>query len=84
MPSSEDLPRFLRDAEFAQCLSNIDYVIWLSKQGYFSDAQFVEYLRYLTYLKCPQYACHLTYTTGVDMIDVLLVGSFPFRFIPTY
>lgn len=58
--------RLLNDAEFAQvgghlgrdnnrifsqCLLNVDYVMWLASEGYFQDEAFLNYLKYLEYLR---------------------------------
>ena len=68
-PSEEH--RFLMDAEFAQSLCNIDYVLWLSKQGYFEKKEFVNYISHLKYLASPKYAMHLTYPRCVEMLEIL-------------
>ena len=63
--------RFLKDAEFVQALSNVDYVIWLSKQGFFEQESFLNYLEYLMYLKEPVFAIHLTYIRGIEILEFL-------------
>ena len=65
---SEEI-RFFQDAEFVQALSNIDYVLWIAKQGYFDQHAFMNYLEYLTYFKLPEYAIHLTYMRGIEVLD---------------
>jgi mediator of RNA polymerase II transcription subunit 31 len=63
--------RFFKDAEFVQSLANIDYVVWLSKQGYFDQSAFVNYLEYLMYFREPEYAIHLSYTRGLEVLELL-------------
>jgi mediator of RNA polymerase II transcription subunit 31 len=68
--NSEQL-RFLQDIEFAQSLANIDYVLWLAKQGYFEQPSFLNYLDYLEYLSDPEYAIHLIYPRGIEILSFL-------------
>jgi mediator of RNA polymerase II transcription subunit 31 len=70
--SGSDEFRFFQEAEFVQSLSNIDYVTWLAKQGYFEDAAFLNFLQYLQYFQLPEYAVHLTYHRGVEVLGLLL------------
>lgn len=70
--SNSDEFRFLQDAEFLQALSNIDYVLWLSKQGFFAKQEFLNYLMYLQYLSLPEYIIHLSYPRGIQVLDLLL------------
>ena len=63
--------RFFQDAEFAQSLSNIDYVLWLAKQGYFGQRSFLNYLDYLEYLTNPEYAIHLVYSRGLEVLNFI-------------
>ena len=70
MSNAEEF-RFLQDAEFVQALSNIDYVLWLSKQGFFDRTDFLNYLIYLEYLALPEYVVHLTYPRGMQILDLL-------------
>jgi len=71
MSNSEEL-RFFVEAEFVQALANIDYVVWLAKQGYFADTSFLNFLKYLEYFNLPEYARHLTYHRGVEVLTLLL------------
>jgi mediator of RNA polymerase II transcription subunit 31 len=71
MSNSEEL-RFFVEAEFVQALANIDYVVWLAKQDYFEDEAFLNFLKYLEYLRLPEYAIHLTYHRGVEVLSLLL------------
>jgi mediator of RNA polymerase II transcription subunit 31 len=71
MSNSEEL-RFFVEAEFVQALANIDYVVWLAKQGYFEDSAFLNFLQYLEYFKLSEYAMHLTYHRGVEVLSLLL------------
>jgi mediator of RNA polymerase II transcription subunit 31 len=71
MSTSEEF-RFFQEAEFVQSLSNIDYVTWLAKQGYLDDPAFVNFLQYLQYFEFPEYAVHLTYHRGVEVLRLLL------------
>ena len=72
MSSSSEEFRFFQEAEFVQSLANIDYVVWLSKQGYFEEVAFLNFLKYLEYLEIPQYAIHLTYHRGLEVLALLL------------
>ena len=71
MSNSEEL-RFFVEAEFVQALANIDYVVWLAKEGYFEDTSFLNFLKYLEYFTLPEYARHLTYHRGVEVLVLLL------------
>ena len=71
MSNSEEL-RFFVETEFVQALTNIDYVVWLAKQDYFEDEAFLNFLKYLEYFQLPEYAIHLTYHRGVDVLGLLL------------
>lgn len=64
--------RFFQEAEFVQCLANIDYVLHLSKTGYFEKSEFIHFLAYLQYFQLPEYAIHLTYARGVQVLALLL------------
>lgn len=68
---SSDEYRFLLDAEFAQALCNVDYVLWLAKQGFFDKQEFINYLNHLQYLALPEYAMHLTYPRCIEMLEIL-------------
>ena len=70
MSNAEEF-RFLQDAEFAQALLNVDYVLWLTKQGFFEKKEFLNYLRHLEYLSLPEYAVHLTYPRAIQMLELL-------------
>ena len=71
MSTSEEF-RFFQEAEFVQCLANIDYVVFLSKNGYFDKPEFLNFLTYLQYFELPEYAVHLTYPKGVQVLSLLL------------
>jgi mediator of RNA polymerase II transcription subunit 31 len=71
MLNSDEL-RFFVEAEFVQALANIDYVVWLAKQGYFEDPAFLNFLKYLEYMNLPEYARHLTYHRGGEVLTLLL------------
>lgn len=64
--------RFFQEAEFVQCLANVDYVLWLSKQGFFQKPEFINFLEYLQYFALPEYSIHLTYGKGVQILSLLL------------
>lgn len=70
--STSDEFRFFQEAEFVQCLANIDYVVYLSKNGYFENLEFLNFLTYLQYFQLPEYAIHLTYNKGVEVLSLLL------------
>ncbi|KAF4716464.1 Mediator of RNA polymerase II transcription subunit 31 [Perkinsus olseni] len=67
--------RLLNDAEFAQCLLNVDYVMWLASEGYFEDEAFLNYLKYLEYLRGAPYFHLLVYPSSMDMIRILRCPS---------
>lgn len=71
MSGKEEELRFFQDAEFAQALANIDYVLWLAKQGYFGQEAFINYLKYLEYLAEPEYAVHLCFPRGLEILQLL-------------
>ncbi|RYH20683.1 hypothetical protein EON65_22710 [archaeon] len=70
--------QFYVDLEFVQNLCSARYLQHLALQGYLDDPQFLEYLRYLTYWKEPQYAKFLIFPQCLEFLDVL-INSDPFR-----
>jgi mediator of RNA polymerase II transcription subunit 31 len=71
MNSRTEELRFFQDAEFTQALGNIDYVLWLAKQGYFDDSSFLNYLSYLGYMSQPEYAIHMCFPRGLEVLALL-------------
>ena len=53
MSGQEDARRFQMDLEFVQSLANAKYLFVLAthKENYFTNEQFIEYLKYLLYWK---------------------------------
>ena len=67
----ENARRFRSELEFVQSLANPHYCHWLSQQGYFKDTAFINYLKYLSYWKKPEYAKYLDYPQSLAMLDML-------------
>ncbi|CAO1381093.1 unnamed protein product [Diamesa serratosioi] len=63
--------RFQTELEFVQCLANPNYLHFLAQRGYFKDAGFVNYLKYLLYWKKPEYAKYLKYPMCLYFLDLL-------------
>ncbi|KAF4663729.1 Mediator of RNA polymerase II transcription subunit 31 [Perkinsus olseni] len=57
------------------CLLNVDYVMWLASEGYFEDEAFLNYLKYLEYLREAPYFHLLVYPSSMDMIRILRCPS---------
>ncbi|KAH7649019.1 SOH1 family [Cryptosporidium bovis] len=68
--------RFMFELEFVQCLSNPDYLQWLSKEGYFEDKSFVRYLKYLLYWSEFPYVKYISYPYCIRMLRLLQDESF--------
>ncbi|KAF7458700.1 mediator of RNA polymerase II transcription subunit 31 [Cryptosporidium felis] len=68
--------RFILELEFVQCLSNPDYLQWLSKEGYFDDESFVNYLKYLLYWCKPPYVKYISYPHCIKMLRLLQSEDF--------
>ena len=67
----ENARRFRSELEFVQSLANPHYCHWLSQQGYFKDTAFINYLKYLSYWKKPEYAKYLDYPQSLAMLDTV-------------
>lgn len=63
---------FERDAEFIQLLCNPEYIRWLHSQNYFTNAEFIDYLRYLRYYHDYKYLRFLIYPQAVVILEILL------------
>ncbi|KAH8741409.1 SOH1 family protein [Cryptosporidium ryanae] len=63
--------RFMFELEFVQCLSNPDYLQWLSKEGYFEDKSFIRYLKYLLYWSEFPYNKYISYPYCIRMLRLL-------------
>uniref|UniRef100_A0A182MA23 Mediator of RNA polymerase II transcription subunit 31 n=1 Tax=Anopheles culicifacies TaxID=139723 RepID=A0A182MA23_9DIPT len=66
--------RFQVELEFVQCLANPNYLH--SQRGYFKDAAFVNYLKYLLYWKEPEYAKYLKFPMCLYFLDLLQYEHF--------
>jgi mediator of RNA polymerase II transcription subunit 31 len=71
-PSGEvNDPRFIRELEFVQCLSNPDYLDYLVKQHFFADPAFINYLKYLLYWTTPAYSKYLRFPQCLHFLRLL-------------
>ncbi|KAJ1963042.1 suppressor of hpr1 [Dipsacomyces acuminosporus] len=68
--------RFEVELEFVQCLANPWYIHFLAQQGYFDQAAFINYLRYLKYWQKPEYAKFVVYPNALTFLDLLQYKSF--------
>ena len=71
--------RFQIEIEFIQCLCNPRYLNFLAQQGYFKDAEFLNYLEYLKYWKSSKYSKYLLYPQCLFFIDQLQNQEFRSR-----
>ena len=69
--NSNELLRLVQDIEFIQLLTNPNYLHYLFNNGYFQDSQFIQYLRYLCYLKNPKFKRFITYSRCFIILDLL-------------
>ncbi|KAH3687403.1 hypothetical protein WICPIJ_001616 [Wickerhamomyces pijperi] len=60
------------ELEFIQSLANLQYVNYLAQNRHLEDPKFINYLRYLTYWKKPEYSRHLVYPNCLHILDLLL------------
>nr|CAG4650645.1 EOG090X0JFZ [Sida crystallina] len=71
--------RFQVELEFVQCLANPNYLHFLAQRGYFKDAAFINYLKYLLYWKEPQYAKYLkqvhSITVNISQLKEMVNGQ---------
>ena len=74
--AQNEIYRFIQDLEFVQCLSNPNYLKFLSSSGYFDDEEFINYLKYLLYFKKPEYMKYLTYGNCLLFLDLLQYKEF--------
>ncbi|KAI8852267.1 SOH1-domain-containing protein [Chytridium lagenaria] len=68
--------RFMRELEFVQCLANPKYLQFLAQNRYFDDEAFLNYLKYLSYWREPQYAKFIVYPYCLEMLDYLQFKAF--------
>lgn len=68
--------RFSLELEFVQCLSNPDYLQWLSKEGYFENESFINYLKYLLYWCEFPYVKYISYPHCIKILRLLQVEDF--------
>ncbi len=65
--SSDIKLRLIQDLEFIQMLGNPEYVVHLMKSGFFAEIEFRNYLKYLQYLRTPEYAHFMLYPLGLEV-----------------
>ncbi|KAK8802138.1 hypothetical protein WA158_006532 [Blastocystis sp. Blastoise] len=53
--------RFLIELEFVIMLSSVDYLVWLTNEGYFDKPEFLRYIDYLQYWSTPEYVRYVTF-----------------------
>lgn len=63
--------RFEKELEFVQLLSNPHYLHYLSKNNYFKDNDFREYLKYLEYWCMEPYINFLIYPQCLIILEAL-------------
>lgn len=63
--------RFQVELEFVQCLANPNYLNFLAQRGAFKDQTMINYLKYLSYWKEPEYAKYLKYPQCLYMLELL-------------
>jgi hypothetical protein len=63
--------RLIQDLEFVQMLGNPEYVVHLMRSGYFNQLAFRNYLKYLLYLRTPEFAHFLLYPLGLEVLKLL-------------
>ncbi len=68
--------RFQIELEFVQCLGNPNYLHFLAQRGYFKEANFINYLRYLLYWKRPEYVVFIKFPVCLHFLDLLQHESF--------
>ena len=62
--------RFEVELEFVQCLSNPNYLNWLSRQPFFHDKRFLNYIRYLNgHWRKIEYAAHLQFPQSLFFLE---------------
>jgi mediator of RNA polymerase II transcription subunit 31 len=69
-PQPADM-RFVRELEFVQCLANPDYLDYLSKQHFFADTAFINYLKYLLYWTTPEYSKFVRFPQCLHFLRLL-------------
>ncbi|XP_076670292.1 mediator complex subunit 31 isoform X3 [Andrena cerasifolii] len=75
-PETDDQQRlrFQVELEFVQCLANPNYLNFLAQRGYFKDATFVNYLKYLLYWKEPERSTDTVMATLYQTPDEVVAG----------
>ncbi|PAV76333.1 hypothetical protein WR25_24002 [Diploscapter pachys] len=68
--------RFEIECEFVQALCNPHYLNFLAQRGYFKEAYFINYLKYLLYWKKPEYAKCLKYPQCLFFLDLVQEPEF--------
>uniref|UniRef100_A0A158PNJ4 Mediator of RNA polymerase II transcription subunit 31 n=1 Tax=Anisakis simplex TaxID=6269 RepID=A0A158PNJ4_ANISI len=74
--SEEQKRRFEVECEFVQALSNPHYLNFLAQRGYFKEAYFINYLKYLLYWKRPEYARALKYPQCLHFLEAIQHSEF--------
>ena len=64
------------DLEFVHLLANLEYVQSLLDAQYFEDEKFRTYLRYLQYIRRPEYSCYVKYPRALYMLEKLTDPTF--------
>ena len=64
------------DLEFVHLLANLEYVQSLLDAQYFEDEKFRAYLRYLQYIRRPEYSCYVKYPRALYMLEKLTDPTF--------
>eukprot|EP00741_Cyanophora_paradoxa_P003249 tig00000691_g3157.t1 len=63
--------RFQMDLEFLQCLASPVYLHHLAINRYLDDEAFLEYLKYLSYFRRPEYARYVVYPHALHFLELL-------------
>ncbi|SIO73573.1 mediator complex subunit 31, putative [Babesia microti strain RI] len=63
--------RLESEIEFLQSLTDPRYLHYLSKEGYFLQNEFLNYLKYLRYLLKEPYIKHLRFPTSIAILNIL-------------
>ena len=71
MSVPSDKVRLIQDLEFVQMLGNPEYVVYLMRGGFFAQTAFRNYLKYLRYIRSPQYSSLLLYPLGLEALILL-------------
>lgn len=70
--SIDETDRFYLDLEFVQLLCNAKYLQYLAQNNYFTNDQFMNYIRYLSYWKDPNYAQYIHFPQCLGILDMII------------